>query len=289
MRLGVSTTRTEFPGLNCSPCAPGLRCARDTEAERLALEELVECDPGAMAAMESLAELLLRTGRPERAKQLRACKGELERTLDWYVANIFPADRLEHATELARAAEAVGRRFEAHCWWELAAEQPSHTALARAELARLDREEMSAGPSPRPLTPAGLLAELNAGDTKKPHARRRILRPKSLVRRRRGVGWPSFFVRQRTGDPPPDTRDDERRGSACSTTTATAGSTSTLCREANSPRVQARTPVIAFSGTGATARSRMSASDRESPRCHGDMATVSLSATSITTATPICS
>ena len=141
------------------------RRARDTEAERRALEELVEYDPGAMAAMESLAELLLRTGRPERAKQLRARKGELERTLDWYIVNIFPADRLEHATELARAAEAVGRRFEAHCWWELAAEQPSHTALARAELARLDREGMSAGPSPRDLTPAGLLAELNARAT----------------------------------------------------------------------------------------------------------------------------
>jgi enediyne biosynthesis protein E4 len=147
------------------------RRSGDVEGERRALEELVECNPGALAAMESLAELLLRMGRPERARQLRARKGELEQTLDWYMVNIFPADRLEHAAELARAAEAVGRQFEAHCWWELAAEQPAHIALARAELARLDREANSRGLA-RPLTPASLLAELNAAPIKESHAPR---------------------------------------------------------------------------------------------------------------------
>jgi tetratricopeptide (TPR) repeat protein len=136
--------------------------AGDSERERRALEELVACDPGALAAMEGLAELLLRAGQPERAKELRARRGELEWTLNWYRASIFPADRLEHATELARAAEAVGRPFEAHCWWELAALKPSHTALAQAELTRLDRTTASAGSLPRPMTPSGLLAELNA-------------------------------------------------------------------------------------------------------------------------------
>jgi tetratricopeptide (TPR) repeat protein len=150
------------------------RRAGDAEGERRALEELVEYDRGALAAMEGLAELLLRIGRPEKAKQLRARKGELERTLDWYMVNIFPANRLEHATELARAAETVGRRFEAHCWWELAALQTSHTALARAELARLDREAISAGPSPPHLSPAGLLAELNAEATPESDAPRAL-------------------------------------------------------------------------------------------------------------------
>ncbi|HEX3447964.1 MAG TPA: FG-GAP-like repeat-containing protein [Isosphaeraceae bacterium] len=147
------------------------RRAGDAEAERRALEELVECNPGALAAMESLAELQLQSGQTERAKQLRVRKGELEQTLDWYMVNIFPTDRLEHATELARAAEALGRRFEARCWWELAAEQSRHTALATAELARLDREETSR-PSPRHLTPAGLLAELNAEPKRVSHSPR---------------------------------------------------------------------------------------------------------------------
>ena len=146
------------------------RRAGDIERERRALEELVACDPGALSAMESLAELLLRNGQPERAKQLRARRGDLERRLDWYMVNIFPANRLEHATELARAAEAVGRRFEAHCWWQLAAEQSAHTTLAKAELARLDREAMPTGPSPPHLTPAGLLAELSAEAAPRSHA-----------------------------------------------------------------------------------------------------------------------
>ena len=140
---------TEFPGPRCSPSAPGLLAVPATpNGSDAPWRNWSSATRGALAAMESLAELLLRTGRPEKAKQLRARKGELERTLDWYMVNIFPANRLEHATELARAAEAVGRRFEAHCWWELAAEQSAHAAMAKAELARLDREAMSAGPLP---------------------------------------------------------------------------------------------------------------------------------------------
>ncbi len=138
------------------------RRAGDTERERHALEELVECDPGALSAMESLAELMLKTGEPEKAKKLRARRGDLERTLDWYMVNVFPADRLDHAPELARAAEAVGRRFEAHCWWELASERPSWAGQAKAELARLDGEAQLASPPPCDLTPAALLAELAA-------------------------------------------------------------------------------------------------------------------------------
>jgi tetratricopeptide (TPR) repeat protein len=138
------------------------RRAGDTDGERRALEEIIGSDPCALSAMESLAELLFRTGQPERAKQVRARRGALERTLDWYMVNIFPANRLEHAVELARAAEVVGRLFEAGCWWELAAEQPSHAALARTELDRLDREAMSASRLTDHLTPSGLLAELNA-------------------------------------------------------------------------------------------------------------------------------
>jgi enediyne biosynthesis protein E4 len=143
------------------------RRAVHADAERRALEDLVECNPGALAAMESLAELQLQSGQTERAKQLRVRKGELEQTLDWHMVNIFPANRLEHAMELARAAEVVGRGFEAHCWWELAAEQPAHTHLARTELARLDREASSRSPSRPRLTPAGQLAEVKAEATPK--------------------------------------------------------------------------------------------------------------------------
>ncbi len=134
--------------------------------------------------MESLAELLLRLGQPERAKQLRARKGELEQTLDWYMVNIFPANRLEHAMELARAAEAVGRRFEAHCWCgNSPAEQPRpYSALARAELAQLDTARRFPASPARPLTPAGLLAEAErCADTTKPRTSHGNLRRKPSV------------------------------------------------------------------------------------------------------------
>jgi enediyne biosynthesis protein E4 len=138
------------------------RRAGDTSGERRALEQLIAVDRGALSAMERLAELLLRGGQSAQAQRLRAQKADLARTLDWYTVKIFPADRLEHATELARAAEKLGRPFDARCWWELAADQPSHAALARKELDRLDREAMSASSPPPLLTPARVLAELNA-------------------------------------------------------------------------------------------------------------------------------
>ncbi len=145
------------------------RRALDTAGEQRALEQIVACDPGALVAMESLAESLVRTGQPEKAKQLRARKGELDRILDWYMVKIFPTDRLEHATELARAAEALNRRFEARCWWELAAKQPAHAATAKVEIARLDREAISTEAKCPRLTPAGLLAELSATATPGSH------------------------------------------------------------------------------------------------------------------------
>jgi enediyne biosynthesis protein E4 len=146
--------------------------AGDAERERRALEDLVARDPGALAAMEGLAELLLRLGRREQAQQLRARRGELEWTLNWYRATIFPADRLEHATELARAAEAVGRPFEARCWWELAALNASHAALAQAELRRIELSAKCGGPPPPHMTSAGLLAELKTEVTRERQAPR---------------------------------------------------------------------------------------------------------------------
>ena len=224
--------------------------------------------------MESLAELLFRTRQPERAKRLRARKGELERTLDWYRVNIFPADRLEHATELARAAETLGRRFEAHCWWELAAKQPAHTALARAELARLDREAMSAGPSLPDLTPAGLLAELNAEAT-----------PESHAARARACGASPRFVDD-AGPAGLHFTFDNGLETLHQIPETMSGGVGLLDYDGDGwldvyvvqggkfpPARTRRTRVIVFSGTRATAPSRMSPSDRESPGCRVDTAT----------------
>jgi tetratricopeptide (TPR) repeat protein len=139
------------------------RNSGDLNRERQFLEDLVALDEKALSAMERLAELLLLAGQLGRAEELRASKGELERVLHWYMVNVYASDCLDHAAELARAAERIGLRFEARCWWELAAARPAEARVAEAEIERLARAEAAAKPPARP-TPADLLAEL-APDT----------------------------------------------------------------------------------------------------------------------------
>ena len=138
--------------------SPGRRCRSRAKT----LETLMARDRGEIWAIERLAELLLRAGRPAEAERLRVRKGELEQTLDWYLVHIFPSDRLDYARELARAAEMVGRVFEARCWWELAADRPIWASESREQIARLDRVATEAGPSPTSPTPSELVAELES-------------------------------------------------------------------------------------------------------------------------------
>ena len=133
------------------------RRAGDVKLEQRTLEELTARDRGAIWAMERLAEMLLSAGRPTEAEKWRHTKGDQEKTKDWYVYHIFPKDRLDHSPELARAAEKVGRMFEARCWWELAAKRPDWAGEAREQIARLDRESAesttdSSGPTPATLS-----------------------------------------------------------------------------------------------------------------------------------------
>src|SRR5207248_2279932 len=118
-------------------------------------------------------------------------KGERERTLDWYVVHIFPSDRLNHAAELARAAEAINRPFEARCWWELAAARPDQARAAQAELARLDRAAAEAGPPRTDPTPAELLAELEPTPGRP--------RPAPALTARPGGAMPQFVDGARAG------------------------------------------------------------------------------------------
>lgn len=150
------------------------RQAGDSDGERKTLEEILALDRGALWAMERLAELLLRSGQAAESAQLRARKGELTQTLDWYVFHIFPSDRLNLARELAQAAEKVNRMFEARCWWELAAERPEWSGEAREALSRLDRAAAAASPPTRP-TPGDLLATLETVKIANPTAK--ALRP----------------------------------------------------------------------------------------------------------------
>jgi tetratricopeptide (TPR) repeat protein len=111
----------------------------DEDAERHALEQLAEADPGETAALERLAELAIRAHRTDRAAELRRRKAQRDRSLHRY-QNLIKDGHLERdALEMARLAEALGRRFEARAFLTLAERRQPADPEVRTALARVGR------------------------------------------------------------------------------------------------------------------------------------------------------
>jgi enediyne biosynthesis protein E4 len=134
--------------------------AGDREAEREALERLVAMNPDETAGVERLADMAAQDGNIELVAKLRQCKAARDSARDRYADLIYKPDPLPSASELARSAEALGRSFDAQCWWKLAARDPAHKTLAEAALARLATIEPDSPPSDRLL--ANLLGPVRA-------------------------------------------------------------------------------------------------------------------------------
>ena len=102
------------------------------------------------------------TGRPGRAGRRKGAVRRAEAPQGGHRARarslrqlINQPELAPHAAELARAAEAIGRRFDAKAWWRIAAERdPSVEQEAAAALVRLAKAE------PPPLEGGGTLADL---------------------------------------------------------------------------------------------------------------------------------
>jgi tetratricopeptide (TPR) repeat protein len=114
----------------------------DPKTESSTLEQWFRLEPTATRAMERLAELAHQAGRSDRVADLRRRKAEVERALEAYRLLLWreePPRGAAERYELARRAEAAGRRLEGRVLytWALAAD-PSHQP-AREALARLDR------------------------------------------------------------------------------------------------------------------------------------------------------
>jgi tetratricopeptide (TPR) repeat protein len=109
----------------------------DVVAERHALEELIQIDPGRSASFARLAELLERAGDRPGAARLRLRKAAIDAARDRY-NRLYREDRYaDHIEELAAVAEQLGRWFEARAFWEMVqARDPASTQAATA-LARL--------------------------------------------------------------------------------------------------------------------------------------------------------
>ncbi len=113
----------------------------EAEAERAALTKLLALEPGDQLAIERLAALTAKAGDGERAAELRRRKADLDRARYEYRKLLVPTETPPDLRELARTAEALGRRFEARGWWTLWAQQGGDTEEARAAIARIGRDE----------------------------------------------------------------------------------------------------------------------------------------------------
>jgi enediyne biosynthesis protein E4 len=139
----------------------------DTAAERAALDRLVTLEPGAAAAWDRLAELATRDGASDRAARYRARKAEIDRATDRYhtLMGRSAAGHRPREAELARTADALGRRFEARGWWSIRVRQDPDDREARAALDRLARVEPPAiaGGTLADLIPGHLLTSTGGG------------------------------------------------------------------------------------------------------------------------------
>jgi enediyne biosynthesis protein E4 len=139
----------------------------DTSAERAALERRVILEPSAAPAWDRLAELATRDGAHESATRYRARKTQIDRATDLYRMLMGRSAAGDHPreAELARAADALGRRFEARGWWSIRVRQVPDDREARAALDRLAHAEPPtfAGRTLADLIPGQLLASAGGG------------------------------------------------------------------------------------------------------------------------------
>ena len=131
----------------------------DGVVEREMLERRVDLEPGDLGAWDRLAELATVAGLGERAAECRRRKAEINRARDQYRMSMASAaaGNDHNEGEMARAAEALGRRFEAKGWWSLEARRDPDDQEARSALDRLARVD---GPT---AGEAGMLLELLPG------------------------------------------------------------------------------------------------------------------------------
>ncbi|MEW4569055.1 FG-GAP-like repeat-containing protein [Tautonia sp. JC769] len=173
----------------------------DLGALRSALDRLLEYDPEHPEALERLAECLVRSGELEGAAEIRARKGAVDDVLNRYRDRHFKADLIEEGPQLARWAEALGRRFEAEAWWTLIARTRGHDDESRAALVRL-RDIPPAPPSGAEPTLARLLESIRAGDRGEdgPHEGSSISRSIHFVDAAREAGLDFVHDPGRTAD-----------------------------------------------------------------------------------------
>ncbi len=114
----------------------------DTEAEQIALEQLIGAEPGNSRGLDRLAALASQKGQADRARMLGGRRESIQHDQDRYrrlLIEDLTSIPLGNIRERSQIAERVGRWFEAKGWWTLAAEQDPRDQRARDALVRLAR------------------------------------------------------------------------------------------------------------------------------------------------------
>jgi enediyne biosynthesis protein E4 len=116
----------------------------EADAESAALERWIRVEPAATRAIERLAELAHRAGRPDRVAELRRRQSEVERAIADYRLRLWrdqPPRTAADRSEMARSAEAAGRRHEARALYSWALKADPGDSAAREGLTRIDRDD----------------------------------------------------------------------------------------------------------------------------------------------------
>jgi len=133
----------------------------DVAAERTALAAAVEQEPQDTAALDRLAELAAEAGALPEVARLRAQAARIGALKERY-RTLIEQDATDDPAELARLAEALGRRTEARGWALIRDGKAARPGPAREALIA---EERTTAPAPAPRrTLAALCADLRRGE-----------------------------------------------------------------------------------------------------------------------------
>ena len=275
-RTRASPARSASRRPRCSPSAPGSLAGPATRNGSDGSGGADRARPGGLPAMEKLAELLLRTGQPEKARQLRDAKRRAGAD-----AGLVHGQDLPRRPARPRRGARPGRRGA-----RPAVRGPLLVGARRRTSPRAATAQVGAGPArpggevrrarapaPDARRPAGGLSVESAPEERRPRGPSPAAPSPRFVDDAEAAGL-RFTFDNGLERAPPDARDHERRRWPARLRRRR------LARRLRRPgrHVPARartprTPGTASSATGATARSRTSPSDRGSPRCRAATAT----------------
>ncbi len=122
----------------------------DVPAEMATADRVFKIEPGAPGILDRLIKLNDHIGRTERAEELRGRKAAIDQAAEVYRARLAEKAPTDRFTELAEAAEALGRWFEAKGWRTLAAAESSDPSKAREAVALAAAKEAAATLKPMP-------------------------------------------------------------------------------------------------------------------------------------------